>query len=89
MRSSALVNDELTEGYVFADRNEALIEVRDLATFRVQPNKAKPKKVFLDCHYCGYSPPDGIPIDGGCPKCGGSSWDRFALARNLVPAHML
>ena len=46
-----------------------------------------PKRVFLICHYCGYGPPD-VPPTGVCPKCHGSSWERYALAEALVPAHM-
>ena len=47
-----------------------------------------PKRVFVTCHYCAYSPPGGVPIGGVCPKCGGSSWERYALAEKLVPQHM-
>jgi hypothetical protein len=70
-------------------KSEALANLRDMRRFRVAPSKARPKKVFLDCHYCGYSPPNGLPKGGACPKCGGMSWERFALARPLVPPHML
>jgi rubrerythrin len=42
------------------------------------------KKVFLICHYCGYEPP-GLPASGRCPKCGGHSWERFAISRRLLP----
>jgi hypothetical protein len=47
-----------------------------------------PKRVFVLCHYCGYTPPGDVPRDGICPKCRGSSWERFALSERLVPAHM-
>jgi len=57
--------------------------------FRVEPSKSGAKKIFLNCHYCGYAPPEERPIRGGCPKCGSSSWDRFALAVRLVPRNML
>lgn len=57
--------------------------------FRVPPSQSRPKRVFVNCHYCGYSPPGGvIPHGGVCPKCGRSSWDRFALPEPLVPKHM-
>ena len=57
--------------------------------FRVPPSLSRPKRVFVNCHYCGYSPPGGvIPQSGICPKCGRSSWDRFALPEPLVPKHM-
>ena len=56
--------------------------------FRVPPSASMPKRVFLICHYCGYGPPDDVPEGGVCPKCGGSSWERFALAEPLVPKHM-
>ena len=56
--------------------------------FRVPPSMAMPKRVFLICHYCGYSPEGDLPARGSCPKCGGFSWERFALAEPLVPSHM-
>ncbi|MDY7010882.1 MAG: hypothetical protein SVV80_09055 [Planctomycetota bacterium] len=57
--------------------------------FRVPPSEARPKRVFVNCHYCGYAPAHGlIPKTGLCPKCGSMSWDRFALAEPLVPKHM-
>jgi hypothetical protein len=55
--------------------------------FRVPPSQARPKRVFVACHYCGYDP-RAIPAGGVCPKCRGSSWERFALPEPLVPAHM-
>ncbi len=54
------------------------------AEHRVPPSKSMPKKVFLGCHYCGYTPDDGLPETGMCPKCHSSSWDRYALAARLV-----
>ncbi len=57
--------------------------------FRVPPSAARPKRMFVNCHYCGYAPAHGlIPKTGLCPKCGSMSWDRFALAEPLVPEHM-
>jgi len=47
-----------------------------------------PKRLFVICHYCGFDPDGGVPADGACPKCGGHSWERFALAEPLVPEHM-
>jgi rubrerythrin len=67
--------------------NEILADLRALRRFRIEPSKARPKKIFLNCHYCGYSP-DAVPAGGSCPKCGGRSWERFALARPLIPRHM-
>lgn len=64
-------------------------EVQDMRRFRVPPSSAGPKKVFLNCHYCGYAPPQELPEDGVCPKCGGSSWERFALSTHLLPGYML
>ena len=52
--------------------------------FRVPPSKAGPKRVFVCCHYCSYDPAT-VPTDGVCPKCGGHSWERFALHAKLVP----
>ena len=56
--------------------------------FRVPPSLSMPKRLFVICHYCGYDPDEGIPANGACPKCGGHSWERFALAEPLVPDHM-
>ena len=61
---------------------------RGSAPFRVPPSAATPKRVFVLCHYCGYTPPGDVPKTGVCPKCQGSSWQRYALAEPLVPAHM-
>ena len=60
----------------------------DDAVFRVPPSDSMPKRVFITCHYCAYSPPGDVPEDGICPKCGSRSWQRYALAEPLVPAHM-
>ena len=67
---------------------EMLHDIRVRRQFRVAPSDSGPKIVFLECHYCGYSATDGLPESGICPKCGGSSWERFALSRKLVPAYM-
>lgn len=56
--------------------------------FAVPPSLAMPKRVFVICHYCGYGPDGEVPIDGVCPKCGGHSWERFAISEHLVPKHM-
>ena len=69
--------------------SEMRTEMKDMRRFRVAPSKSGPKKVFLNCHYCGYAPPHGLPDLGICPKCGGSSWERFAVSRRLLPPHML
>ena len=71
-----------------AKMRELLLEVRDRRRFRVPPSKATPKRLFISCHYCSYSPDRGVPKSGVCPKCGGSSWERYALSRRLVPPHM-
>ncbi|MHC4981986.1 MAG: hypothetical protein ACYTF6_02320 [Planctomycetota bacterium] len=52
--------------------------------FAIPPSLARPKVVFLNCHYCGYSPRE-MPKDETCPKCGGHSWERFSLSAKLVP----
>jgi hypothetical protein len=57
---------------------------RGQVRFRVPPSLATPKRVFVTCHYCGFSPPE-VPVGGACPKCGGYSWERFALCRRLLP----
>jgi len=36
------------------------------------------KRIFVHCRYCAYSPLH-IPGNGTCPKCGGHSWERFAV----------
>lgn len=56
--------------------------------FRVPPSLARPKRIFVNCHYCGYQPAGDVPENGVCPKCLGHSWERFTLAEPLVPAHM-
>jgi hypothetical protein len=56
--------------------------------FCVPPSLARPKRVFVNCHYCGYQPAGDVPEDGLCPKCLGHSWERFTLPEPLVPAHM-
>jgi rubrerythrin len=48
------------------------------------PSTAGEKRVFLTCHYCGYGP-DVVPADGMCPKCGGHSWERYAVLRRYLP----
>ena len=55
--------------------------------FPVPPSLAQPKRMFLACHYCAYDPAV-IPEGGICPKCRGSSWERFILPEPLIPAHM-
>jgi len=58
------------------------------ALFRVAPSDSMPKRVFVLCHYCGYSPPADVPKGGICPKCHGMSWERYAMPEPLVPRHM-
>ncbi len=50
----------------------------------VDPSDAGPKKVFVTCFYCGYTPAK-VPSGGRCPKCGSSSWERYALSTRLLP----
>ena len=57
---------------------------REAADFRVPPSLATPKQVFLCCRSCGYDPPV-VPKNGTCPKCGGHSWERYALSARLLP----
>jgi len=52
--------------------------------FTVPPSLAGPKRVFLNCQYCGYGPAS-VPPDLVCPKCGGHSWERFAIPTRLLP----
>lgn len=58
--------------------------MNEAARFRVPPSLSGPKRVFLNCHYCAYGPPV-VPSDGICPKCGGHSWERFAVSERLLP----
>ena len=51
---------------------------------QVPPSMATPKRVFVLCHYCSYSPSEEVPVTGVCPKCGGHSWERFALSVKLL-----
>ena len=52
--------------------------------FRVPANMTGEKRVMVCCHYCGYGP-SVVPAAGACPKCGGYSWDRFAIPVKLLP----
>ena len=53
---------------------------------RVPPSLAGQKRVFVTCHYCGYSPSQ-VPPGGVCPKCTGHSWERFALPKRILEKH--
>jgi len=55
---------------------------------RVNPSDAGAKRVFVACHFCGFSPAD-VPPDGRCPKCGKDTWERYALAKRLLPKDLL
>ena len=55
--------------------------------FRVPASLSMPKRIFEICHYCGYSPTGGEGLLV-CPKCHGSSWERFALPVAALPDHM-
>ena len=68
--------------------SEILADMRNMRRFRVAPSDAAPKKVMLHCHYCGYAPYGDVPEKGACPKCGGSSWERFTVSRRLLPKSM-
>lgn len=50
---------------------------------RVPPSIAGQKRVFVTCHYCGYSP-SNVPPGGVCPKCTGHSWERFTLPVRIL-----
>lgn len=50
----------------------------------VDPYRHAVRKELILCHYCGYSP-SKIPVDGMCPKCGRSAWERTIVTRRLVP----
>lgn len=50
---------------------------------RVPPSLSGPKRVFVTCHYCGYSP-SRVPSGGVCPKCTGHSWERFTLPVRIL-----
>lgn len=65
-------------------RSGVLTDMRVRRRFRVAPSLAGPKHVLLNCHYCGYDPPDEVPHSGICPKCGGSSWERFTISKRLM-----
>jgi len=67
-----------------AGRPVAAVRPSKACDFPVPPSVAGPKRVFLNCHYCGYSP-STVPADLLCPKCGGHSWERFAIPTRLLP----
>jgi uncharacterized OB-fold protein len=64
-------------------RSGLLTDLRAQRRFRVAPSLAGPKLVLLYCHYCGYDP-GKLPESGICPKCGGSSWERFTVSKRLL-----
>lgn len=66
------------------DKTTRTPKIPDERRFRVPPSLSMPKRVFLCCRCCGYDPPT-VPDNGACPKCGGHSWQRYALSRRLVP----
>lgn len=88
MVRSTLGTESLDRHWMLELADEMAAEKEADMRFRVDPSKAGPKRVFVNCHYCGYSPEKGIPSNGICPKCLGSSWERFALSARLVPPHM-
>lgn len=67
---------------------ELRMDIRDQQRFRVAPSKAGQKRIFVNCHYCGYTPPEDAVLTKPCPKCGGHTWERFAMHVKMVPAHM-
>jgi hypothetical protein len=38
----------------------------------------------LQCRACGFEPEDVIVASPRCPKCDGSSWERFVYPRSLL-----
>ena len=72
----------------FLPHYSVLEDLRCERRFRVPPSLSRPKRMYLNCPYCGFEPPNDLPPLGLCPKCGGHSWERFTLAEALVPEHM-
>lgn len=79
----------MTKAMIAIQLAEIRMDARDRRRFRVAPSDAGLKRVFVDCHYCGYTPEDPLQIEGPCPKCGGHSWERFAKHVKMVPPHMV
>src|SRR5215467_6019783 len=50
----------------------------------VSPLAGPTQPSAAQCHYCGYEPPDVQHMPRCCPKCGGSAWERYALAGSLL-----
>jgi hypothetical protein len=36
------------------------------------------------CHACGFEPADPLSPPAVCPKCHGSSWERFVLPGSIL-----
>ena len=36
------------------------------------------------CRNCGHEPADSVSPPRRCPKCGGTSWERFALPGSIL-----
>ena len=64
-------------------RQQVDTDTRD-GRFRVPASMTGEKRVMVCCHYCGYGP-SVVPAGGACPKCGGYTWDRFAIPVKLLP----
>jgi len=48
---------------------------------------ASPSAAFpyrLQCRGCGFEPENAVTPPHICPKCSGSSWERFAAPRSLL-----
>ena len=38
----------------------------------------------LQCRACSFEPENALEAPPHCPKCAGSSWERFAMPRSLL-----
>lgn len=54
---------------------------------RFHPGHERPAMFHLECHSCGFEPPDAAlappPV---CPKCHGGAWERYARPGSILEA---
>ncbi|MGD1277118.1 MAG: hypothetical protein ABR964_07845 [Tepidisphaeraceae bacterium] len=55
------------------------------ATHDPNPKSCASRAVFgLECHCCGYEPPDPVVAPTICPKCQSTSWERFVIPGSIL-----
>jgi hypothetical protein len=49
-----------------------------------QAGEARVEIFRAQCHACGFEPADPMSPPPICPKCHGSSWERFVLPGSIL-----